>query len=108
MKSIINKIIVTAFIALIGFVAYSNKDQLPEIAERTKTKAVEVTESVSGVIDKTTSSTVVQEESNYETTDQRLDSGYKPIVLTESYEHDKWTTEPQEKQKARQGDSRLL
>tara|TARA_R110001599_G_C12268666_1_gene661116 strand:- start:442 stop:1443 length:1002 start_codon:yes stop_codon:yes gene_type:complete len=100
MKSIINKLLVTILIGVIGFVAYSNKDQLPEIAERTKTRAVEVSESVSTAINKnspkTTSNKVVQEESNYETTDKRLDSGYKPIVLTESYEHDKWITEPQE------------
>ena len=96
MKSIINKIVIIAFIGVFGFVVYSNKDHLPEIAERTKTKAVEVSKSVSEAIDKTTSNKVVQEESNYQTTDKRLKSGYKPIILTESYEHDKWTTEPQE------------
>lgn len=98
MKKLLKNLIVPLVLTLVAFVAYSNRDQLPDIAKRTASTAVELSnKATEGLQDVTyDQAPSIQEESNYETTDKRLPSGYKPIVLTQSYEHDKWNTLPKE------------
>ena len=90
----------------LAFCAWIYRDRWGEFPSRAKTGVSDILDASKEAYNKITkdsldknadeegSAVVSSEESNYSTDDKTQADGYKPIVLTKSYRHDKWGTEP--------------